>query len=410
VHNSAAGDTLQIVLLKALRGKPANGYFVGMETRRALMDFAMQFLKNPLTPTVVAGHFGMASSTLLQLSEEMRGQCHVGIHQHCDQNMHLLGASTQACEHHMVEAGEPTRMMLWQFTMDCWRFTVGGSQSGGRHLAQQTSGGLHPAGRDRAHPTSDGAHSVGPDQAHPTSGGSHPTGRDRVDREPPSKKVRLEGHTQVCLALLENINKIKPETLAEALYHPIQKVYCLSDGTKMWKPIDVKESMSNLADGLVLLQDARQRAHQDLDHGKTLSSAQFDVALEHLKDLFFNNFLENHNLKHRICQLKEDPSRITRQNKKKTKEDQRGAFKTWVTRIFGSMDFFRIVLRHGLFDPAEHAKIAKALLEDKSQSPAHSGDAEISKEARITMRAFTDGILQDYFAEPKSTAASSGMS
>jgi hypothetical protein len=150
-HNSAAVGTLQIVLLKALRGKSSCvQFFVNQETRRKLLDFANDFLKNPETLTVVAGDFGMGSSSLLKLCDE--NNCHgdVGIYRSCDlllhrgvyQNLHLLCASRAhqralRAHQHVVEAGQASRMMLWQFTMD---------------QAHQASGGSHSARRDHGPP------------------------------------------------------------------------------------------------------------------------------------------------------------------------------------------------------------------------------------------------------------------
>ena len=153
VHKSAAVGTLQIVLLKALRGKSSSTntkWIVNQETRQKQLDFANDFLKNPETPTVVAGDFGMGSSSLLKLCDE--NNCHgdVGIYQSCDlllhrgvyQNLHLLCASRAhqralRAHQHVVEAGQASRMMLWQFTMD---------------QAHQASGGSHSARRDHGPP------------------------------------------------------------------------------------------------------------------------------------------------------------------------------------------------------------------------------------------------------------------
>ena len=101
------------------------------------------------------------------------------------------------------------------------------------------------------------------------------------------------------------------------LYHPIQEISYLHDGTKIRKPVNVKQSMSDLADGFVLLQEARQVAHMDLAYEKTLTSAEMDTALDHLKKMFLEHACVNVTLQRRIYELKENPDKVSTKDKKR---------------------------------------------------------------------------------------------
>ena len=91
-------------------------------------------------------------------------------------------------------------------------------------------------------------------------------------------------------------------------------------------PIDVQESADTFANALKLIKMMRIKVGCEKD-GQTLSSAQFGTAYGLLKDIFQKKFMKSRAL------LATDPDTLTGKEKKKCKNDERGAKSIIKTKV-----------------------------------------------------------------------------
>ena len=140
-------------------------------------------------------------------------------------------------------------------------------------------------------------------------------------------------------------------------------------------PIDVDVSGNTFVSAILLLKKIRADVGAKTD-GKTLTNVQFEEGLEILKTTFETNFLLNRKLADDLRRKKDDPSALTREEKKQINTEFRGAFSVWLRSLLGDKAFVFALLRHGIFDFSDLRKCAQALRQEASD------DGGISQSAR----------------------------
>ena len=144
-------------------------------------------------------------------------------------------------------------------------------------------------------------------------------------------------------------------------------------------PVRINFTLQMLEDALMLVQKARH----DAGHGqeqKILSTKKFHNALDFLQRTFEENFMENAQLKARICDLVERPAELIRKMKQEIRKDRRNAFKAWRWTLMGNVHFLHAVMRNGIFQLRDQHELASALLQEKENSvdEHHADDVEES--------------------------------
>ena len=83
----------------------------------------------------------------------------------------------------------------------------------------------------------------------------------------------------------------------------------------------------------------------------------------------------NENLRREYTKFRNDPFSMTRSQKNGVRNQFRGAFRNWVTKLVGDYNFFMTVLKHGIFDSTSRRKILQALSAEKQAAMSASVDA-----------------------------------
>ena len=101
--------------------------------------------------------------------------------------------------------------------------------------------------------------------------------------------------------------------------------------------------------------------------------------------MFKTHFIQNVDLQNRIHNASVDDNVLTRQERKKLKNDTRNAFKSWERSLLGNHPFLMAVLRNGLFDTQSQQELMTAVLQEQSNSgddhPAEHDREELRREA-----------------------------
>jgi hypothetical protein len=163
------------------------------------------------------------------------------------------------------------------------------------------------------------------------------------------------------------------ENLAHVLLFPVVRKQRVSDGVQEVGPVRINSTLQMLEDALMLVQKARH----DAGHGQErtyLSTKMFENALDFLQRSFEENFMENAQLKARICDLVERPAELSRKTKQKTRSDRRSAFRSWKSQLMGNVHFLHAVMRNGIFQLRDQQDLATALLQEQSSVDEHHAD------------------------------------
>ena len=99
-------------------------------------------------------------------------------------------------------------------------------------------------------------------------------------------------------------------------------------------PIDVDVSGNTFVSTILLLQKIRAHVGVTEDE-KTLTDNEFEEALQKLKEIFEDHFLLNRKLAYDLRRKKDEPSALTRDEKKQIRDDFRGAFSVWLRCLIG---------------------------------------------------------------------------
>ena len=163
------------------------------------------------------------------------------------------------------------------------------------------------------------------------------------------------------------------EHLADILLFPVVERQRVSDGVQEVGPVDFRSTLQMVEDALMLVQRARHEAGHDQE-GTSLSNNEFKKALDFLQSVFEENFMENAQLKARICDLDERPAELSHQQKKQIRSDRRNAFKSWKWQLMGNVHFLHAIMRNGIFQLRDQQDLAIALLQAQSSADEHRAD------------------------------------
>ena len=350
-------ESLGVILIKVLRGTAGSHRFITMDTRKQIMNWATSKLSSASVPTAVVGDFGIGMAGLLQYLFEQtvmyngersceQPNANISVQSTQRQDLQLLftpGKHTKPdVSSKILEAGQSRRMLVWQI--------AGLQQSPEYKKANigQSSGGAHPIA---------------------------------------SKVVGLKPRVGRFLELLEAAACDDDRVVAEVLFHPIQNIHIDEMGVKTCRPVTVDESLLALSSGLEIIRSARNTcASPPPADGQQLSSVEFDMALGHTKQIFVAQFLDDAQLKADYEAHKDGRNTLTRSYKKVINGEVRSRHRTWMTKLIGNWDFFKVTLRYGYFDAANKKNLVKAILQERATSQTSggkhpTGSAELRKVA-----------------------------
>jgi hypothetical protein len=120
-----------------------------------------------------------------------------------------------------------------------------------------------------------------------------------------------------------------------------------------------------------------ERARHDAGHDQEqtiLSPESLRNAFDFLQRTFEENFMENAQLKSRICDMVERPAKLSRITKQSTRNDRRNAFKKWKMHLMGNVHFLHALMRNGIFQLRDQQDLATALLQEQSSVDEHHAD------------------------------------
>jgi hypothetical protein len=233
-------------------------------------------------------------------------------------------------ESKMLDAAQSERMLIWQF----------------RSLADAEAPAamrILPSGKHRSLPSGDA----------PAAMHIPHRGQDQILKFLAMLKDQADESTDL-------------QNLAIVLFHPVCSRRMRDDAVAD-HPFQRKESVDKLNNALLLIRQARASAGVSED-SKTLSETQFEKALDKLKSIFREEFIGNQDLRRRVKDWEAEPDAFDRRQKKKIRDDLRGAFRSWATKLLGGWDF-KAVMRHGLFATSNQKALAQAVLEDSHRGP-----------------------------------------
>ena len=139
-------------------------------------------------------------------------------------------------------------------------------------------------------------------------------------------------------------------------------------------PIDVDVSGNTFVSAILLLKKIRAEVGAKKD-GTTLTTVQFETALQNLKTIFENHFLLNRKLAWDLQRNKDESRALSREEKKQIITEFRGAFSVWLKSLLGDKAFAFALLRHGIFDFADLRRLAEALRQGASDDGGVSQSA-----------------------------------
>ena len=223
------------------------------------------------------------------------------------------------------------------------------------------------------------------------SGDQHPTAQVTHRSKHVALTPRDQVHMKILQGLTDGAGSILPDgddahLTVDLLYQPIAEQTRDKQGVLHTGPIDVDVSGNTFVSAILLLK--KIRANVDVKEDETtLTGDQFDKALQNLKTIFENHFLLNTRLAYDLRRKGEDPSALTREEKKQINTNFRGAFHSWLKSLLGDRAFVFALLRHGIFDFSDLRKCAEALRQGASddggisQSARHTPNAQLRRAA-----------------------------
>ena len=329
------GFEIAVMFVKVLRGNAAAAHTLQLDDseRKEVLDIAFSFLAKPRgCPVIVAGDLGITLPTVHAYIRSSALQDKVQTHCIPKESFHTFFRSAKPAYRCTSINIDSPRMIAYQVEVN--------------------------------------------------SGDQHPTA-EVIHR---SKHVALTPRRQVHMKILQQLTNGAGTTLpdshdahltVELLYQPIAEQALDKQGILHTSPIDVDVSGKTFVSAILLLKKIRADVGAKQDE-TTLTRDQFETALLNLKTIFENHFMHNKDIAHDLHRRREDPSALTRKEKKQINTDFRGAFSVWLRSLFGDKAFAFAVLRHGIFDFSDLRKCAQALRQEASD------DGGISQSARHT--------------------------
>ena len=136
--------------------------------------------------------------------------------------------------------------------------------------------------------------------------------------------------------------------------------------------------MQQLNDALTLARQARAQAggiHSTGTPDISLSTEEFEKALDYCRTVFHEKFMLNENLKREYTEFRNDPQSMPLATKNRIRKQFRGAFRNWITKLVGDWNFFMAVLQHGIFDSTSRREFLQALRQQRQAAMSSSVDA-----------------------------------
>ena len=248
------------------------------------------------------------------------------------------------------------------------------------------------------------------------SGDQHPTA-EVIHR---SKHVALTPRHQVHMKILQQLTNGAGTTLpdsddahltVELLYQPIAEQWHDKHGVVHTSPIDVDVSGQTFVSAILLLKKIRADVGAE-EEEETLTSDQFERALQNLKTIFEERFMVNRDIARNLQRKRANPKALSRTVKKQIQAAFRGAFSSWLRSIIGAKAFAYALLRHGIFDFEDLRRCAEALRQEESddggisQSARHTPNPELRRAAVSARRQERDAKKYAKWAREKGWACS----
>ena len=243
------------------------------------------------------------------------------------------------------------------------------------------------------------------------SGDPHPAAKSKPRSEHVAITPRDKVYTKILQQIADGVGSPLPDCddahlTVDLLYQPIAEQWRDEHGVLHTMPIDVDISGQTFVNAILMLK--RIRADMGAaEEEETLAPNQFEKALQKLKTIFEENFLRNQTLACDLRRQKDDPSALTRAEKKQITTAFRGAFAAWLRSLLGDKAFAIALLRHGIFDFSDLRRCAEALRHGASD------DGGVSQSARHTpnpelRRAAVSARIQEKDAKKYAMWASEG--
>ena len=329
------GYEIAVMFVKVLKGKQAAAHSLQLnyKERQEVVDIAFRFLAKPRDcPVIVAGDLGVGLSTVHNYIRSGALQDKVQTHCIKSQSFHTLFHSAKPGYRCTSIDTRSQRMIAYQIEIN--------------------------------------------------SGDPHPTAIVIHRSMPVALTPRQKVHMKILQQLADGAASTLPDSddahhTVELLYQPIAEQTCDEHGVVHTSAIDVDVSGNTFVCAILLLKKIRADVGAKTD-GKTLTNVQFEEGLQNLKTIFETNFLLNRKLADDLRRKKDDPSALTREEKKQINTEFRGAFSVWLRSLLGDKAFVFALLRHGIFDFSDLRRCAQALREGSSD------DGGVSQSARHT--------------------------
>jgi hypothetical protein len=354
-RSTPCAEEHHLVLVNTLKGKasaPADLQF-SLTERKANVFALFTLLLESEDSTIVVGNFGFALSSIFRFGEEYKQETGVDV----TNRFELIASDDQQllCFHTKekgqrclrIDAAAPDKILVVQIrSNERLAKDTDASPHGGECLAEEadSSGGEHPAGSESLPVSETRAHTL--------------------------MVLLSEASEQLNVNLLENI-LLQPVV---EYRHPYR------DGIGVTGPIDMEGTLALLTYTLDLANNARFSAGVR-NPNQTLSSHEFEVAYHWLQhECFEKYFLCNERIIREVQELDDAPETINRKEKKRIRNDRRGAFKTWQHALMGNIHLFRAMMRHGLFEFADLQDFMVAytqILEEEKQRRSTNAAASV---------------------------------
>ena len=328
-RSTSCGETLRVVAIKTLKGTAQSPLFFSPTERRNVANAIFKLLSKATCPTVVLGNIGFALASCYKHLAEYRSDTEEDMEQKLqifvtgDQVLMSLFKPITCAPiqvNSLIEADAPKRLMIMCLDTDTPR-------SSGPHHAEVSQ---------------------------------------TVEKIPATLTPRIEH-------FLNLLQAPSHEHLAHVLLFPVVRRQRVCDGVQEVGPVNFSSTLKMLEDAMMLVQRARREAGHDRE-GTTLSTTEFENALDFLKRIFEESFMENAELKASICDMTERAAELSRPTKKRIRDDRRSAFKAWKRQLMGNVHFLHAVMRHGIFQIRDQQDLATALLQAQSSVDEHHAD------------------------------------
>jgi hypothetical protein len=374
-RSTPCSEEIDLIVVRIIKGKSNLPRVHFSNDQRKAVAFALfKELKDALRPTIVLGNPGFALSSIVRFFQEYKNETNFDIAAHTQlllsRDQELLCLHTARCNQTVLQLRRPTPDRI---------FTIQISSE------DTSSGGKHPAASAKD---------------------EHPCGVE--DTSNGGQGALLTTRTQALLRFLSEASDGTETTehLASFLLRPVQDTSsggqhpaasASSHGTCALKPVDIAESVGRWDRALALIEKARSHVGVTFAN-RTLTESDLLKALDWLqKSCFEEHFMQNRELKENITWLEAYPGKYTKAQKKKIKDDRRGAFRVWKHSLLGNTALFHAILHHGLFNLDDMREFMLAFFEcgpGAGKCGRNSDDAHLAASSRSKLETLRSEALE----------------